>query len=54
MELRAGCRAADGGAALENFYLEAAFRQIAGAGEAVVPGADDDCIVALHPRLTRP
>ena len=54
MELRAGCRAADGGAALEHFYLEAGLRQIAGTGEAVVPGADDDCIVALHPRPTRP
>src|SRR5439155_909474 len=52
MELRAGCRAADGGAALEHFYLEAALRQIAGAGEAVVPGTDDDCIVALPAHST--
>src|SRR5207247_1969242 len=52
MELRAGCRAADGGAALEHFYLEPGLRQVAGTGEAVVPGADDDCVVALPAHST--
>ena len=48
LDLAADRRAADPRVALEHQHLEAGAREIGGIGQAVVAGADDDGIVALH------